>query len=167
MSGAGPAAPPAPAITSPARASILISLKPRSAAKQGLEPRMWRSTADRWRNSPRLERWPVAVQWTQTKRRTGAGGTRTAGPAGPGPAIDAIAAKMWRQRTQVQRTWTDRHVTGCIACQEGGEQTHTRLILLYGGNVQAGRCTKKMKIVQTGHVNAQCLLVGERKNQRK
>ena len=66
MSGAGPAAPPAPAITSPARASILISLKPRSAAKQGLELRMWRSTADRWRNSPRLERWPVAVQWTQT-----------------------------------------------------------------------------------------------------
>ena len=28
----------------------------------------------RWRNSPRLERWPVAVQWTQTKRSTGAGG---------------------------------------------------------------------------------------------
>ena len=75
MSGAGPAAPPAPAITSPARASTWISLKPRSAAKQGLEPRMWRSTADRWRNSPRLERWPVAVQWTQTKRPTGAGGT--------------------------------------------------------------------------------------------
>jgi len=72
--------PPAPAITSPARASTLISLKPRSAAKQGLEPRMWRSTADRWRNSPRLERWPVAVQWTQTKRPTGAGGT-AAGPA--------------------------------------------------------------------------------------
>jgi hypothetical protein len=79
-SGAGPAAPPAPAITSPARASTWISLKPRSAAKQGLEQRMWRTTADRWRNSPRLERWPVAVQWTQTKRPTGAGGT-AAGPA--------------------------------------------------------------------------------------
>ena len=124
MSGAGPAAPPAPAITSPARASILISLKPRSAAKQGLEPRMCRSTADRWRNSPRLERWPVAVQWTQTNRRTGAGGTAS-GPDGPGPAMDAIAAKRWRQRTQVQTTWMDRHVTGCIACQEGGEQTRS------------------------------------------
>ena len=26
-----------------------------------MEPLMWRSTADRWRNSPQLERWPVAV----------------------------------------------------------------------------------------------------------
>ena len=68
MSGAGPAAPPPPAMTSPGRASTWISLKQRSAAKQGLEPRMWRSTADRWRTSPRLERWPVAEQWTQTKR---------------------------------------------------------------------------------------------------
>jgi hypothetical protein len=45
----------------------------------------------------------VAVQWTQTKRSTGAGGP-AAGPAGS------------------------------------------------GGIKQASRCTKKMKIVQTGHV---------------
>ena len=70
----GPAAPPAPAITSPTRASTWISLKPRSAAKQGLE---------RWRNSPRLERWPVAVQWTQTKRSTGAGGAGVIPYMGP------------------------------------------------------------------------------------
>ncbi len=46
LSGAGPAAPPAPAMTSPGRASTWISFKPRSMAKQAraqatLEALMW------------------------------------------------------------------------------------------------------------------------------
>ena len=69
-SGAGPAAPPSPAMTSPDRASTRISLKPRSAAKQALAALMWRRTAARLRNSPRLESLPVFVQLTQTKRVT-------------------------------------------------------------------------------------------------
>ncbi len=69
-SGAGSAAPPSPAMTSPDRASTRISLKPRSAAKQALAALMWRRTAARLRNSPRLESLPVVVQLTQTKRVT-------------------------------------------------------------------------------------------------
>ena len=93
-SGAGPAPPPAPAMTSPGRASTWISLKPRSAAKQALEPLMCRRTPDRWRKSPRLERRPVAVQVTQTKRVTAVGPygvTVTGGGPATGPAMDAIA----------------------------------------------------------------------------
>ena len=86
-------------MTSPARASTRISLKPRSAAKQALVALMWRRTPARLRNSPRLDRWPVSVQLTQTKRVTpqwivGAGAP---GPAA-GPALDAITATSNRLR---------------------------------------------------------------------
>ena len=129
-SGAGPAPPPAPAMTSPGRASTCISLKPRSAAKQSLEPLMCRRTPDRWRKSPRLERRPVAVQLTQTKRVTAVGDvTVTGGGPATGPAMDAIAtAKRWRQRAQVQTTWMDRDVPSCIACQVVGEQARSCIV---------------------------------------
>jgi hypothetical protein len=55
---AGPAAPPAPAIRSPARALTLIALKPMPAVKQAseLEAVMWWHTAARLRNSQQLEK---------------------------------------------------------------------------------------------------------------
>ncbi len=51
---AGPAAPPAPTMMSPARASTWIPVKLRSAGKQALEARMWQHTLARLRNSPVL-----------------------------------------------------------------------------------------------------------------
>ena len=54
-SGAGPAAPPAPAMTSPARASTWIVRMPAFAARHAGEAEMCRWTAARWRNRPRLE----------------------------------------------------------------------------------------------------------------
>ena len=64
--------PPSPIMTLPGRASTWISLtwKPRRAAKQALEARMWRPGAlqpdhHQWTGkSQRLERWQVAVQLT-------------------------------------------------------------------------------------------------------
>ncbi len=66
MSGAGPAAPPSPAMTLPARGSTWISVTLRSAAKQALEALMWRSTPAQLRNSQRHEKWLVAVELIQT-----------------------------------------------------------------------------------------------------
>ena len=76
------------------RASTWISLKPRPAVKQGLEARMWRRTPARWRKSPRLEMWLVAVQLTPCR-------DRLTGPApdsqigGPGPV--ALQPACWSQ----------------------------------------------------------------------
>ncbi len=98
-----------PTMTSPGRASTWTSLKPRQAAKQDLEARMWLHTPAQWRKSPRLERWPVAEQLTQTKCVTAG---VTGGPAA-GPAMDAIATTSSR----VQTPWMDCDVTSCIACQ--------------------------------------------------
>ncbi len=64
-SGVGPAAPPAPAMTSPA----WISVKPRSVANQALEARMWQRTPAQLRNSQRDEKWLVAVELTQTRTK--------------------------------------------------------------------------------------------------
>ncbi len=68
MSGAGPAAPPAPTMTSPAQASTWISVKQRSAANQALEAQMWRRTLAQLelRNSQLHEKWLVAVELIQT-----------------------------------------------------------------------------------------------------
>ena len=93
-SGAGPAAPPSPVMTSPDRASTRISRKPSSAAKQALVALMWRRTPARLRNSPRLESLPVFEQLTQTKRVTPHG---IGGPAS-GLALDAITATSNRVR---------------------------------------------------------------------
>ncbi len=60
-SGAGPAPPPAPAITSLVRTSTWISRKPIFAAQHGLEAAMWRRTAARLRNRPLLESCPVSL----------------------------------------------------------------------------------------------------------
>ena len=54
-SGAGPAAPPAPAMTSPARASTWMVRMPAFAARHAGEAAMCRRTAVRCRNRPRLE----------------------------------------------------------------------------------------------------------------
>ena len=57
--------------------------------KQALEARMWLHTLALLRNSLQLERWPVAVQLTQTKHVTGGGtpapwvGRLVLGPATP------------------------------------------------------------------------------------
>ena len=93
-SGAGPAAPPSPAMTSPDRASTRISRKPSSAAKQALVALMWRRTPARLRNSPRLESLPVFEQLTQTKRVT----PHWIGGPASGPALDAITATSNRVR---------------------------------------------------------------------
>ncbi len=142
MSGVGPAARPAPAMTSPGQASTWISLKPRPAAKQTMEARMWRHTPAQWRKSHQLERWPVAEQLTQTKRITAG---VTGGPAS-GPAMDAIATTSSR----VQTTGTDPDVTSCIVCQcqVVGQKASTSIVSYMGRLNPASLCTKKMKIVQ-------------------
>lgn len=87
-------------MTSPDRASTRISLKPRSAAKQALAALMWRRTAARLRNSPRLESLPVFVQLTQTKRVTP---HWIGGPAsGPAPAARAMSGRVKQQVKQVK-----------------------------------------------------------------
>ncbi len=69
MSGTGPAAPPRPAMTLQAQASTWISVKPRSAANQALEERMWQRTPAQLelRNSQQHEKWLVAVELIQTQ----------------------------------------------------------------------------------------------------
>ena len=54
-SGAGPAAPPAPAMTSPARASTWMVQMPAFAARHAGEAAMCHRTAVQCRNRPRLE----------------------------------------------------------------------------------------------------------------
>ena len=63
---------------------------------------MWRRTPARFKKSPRLERCPVAVQLTQTKRVTppDCGSPHLAGPES-GPALDAITATSNKTRRQV------------------------------------------------------------------
>ena len=96
--------PPAPAMTSPALVSTWISFKPRSAAKQALEARMWRRTPALLRNSPRLERWQVDVQLTQTKRVAVPPHWQWIGWSASGPAaLDAITATSNRVRTSRTR----------------------------------------------------------------
>ena len=83
-SGAGPAAPPAPAMTSPARASTWIVRMPAFAALHAGEAEMCRRTAARWRNRPRLESMPDEEQCVHTKRVT-----RPAASARPGAPADS------------------------------------------------------------------------------
>ena len=58
-----------PATTLQAQASTWISVKPRSAANQALEARMWRRTPAQLelRNSQRHEKWLVVVELIQTQ----------------------------------------------------------------------------------------------------
>ena len=72
-------------------------MKLRSSAKQALEARMWRQTQALLRNSPRLERWPVDVQLTQTKRVAVL--PQWIGGQASGQALDAITATSNRVRT--------------------------------------------------------------------
>ena len=61
---------------------------------------MWRRTAARLRNSPRLESLPVFVQLTQTKRVTP---HWIGGPAsGPAPAARAMSGRVKQQAKQVK-----------------------------------------------------------------
>ncbi len=83
-SGAGPAAPPAPAMTSPARASTWIVRMPAFAARHAGEAEMCRWTAARWRNRPRLESMPDEEQCAHTKRVT-----RPSASARPGAPADS------------------------------------------------------------------------------
>ena len=57
------------------------------AAEQGLKAAMWRWTAARLRNRPRLESWPVSLHLAHTKRvslsvRVAARPSSESGPAG-------------------------------------------------------------------------------------
>ena len=113
MSGAGPAAPPPPAMTSPGRASTWISRKPMSAARQDLAAAMWRRTAARLRNRPRLDSWPVAVQWAHTNRVTVTPSPDLAG----GPAGMSLALAAMRPMTATTTSKRVRKVdVTCIAC---------------------------------------------------
>jgi hypothetical protein len=90
---AGPAAPPTPAMTSPAWASRWSSLLPRPVILHAGES-MWQLTCARLRNRPRLESLPVEVQCPQTKRDTPSPSPQPPHPSSPpvagvpGPAID-------------------------------------------------------------------------------
>ncbi len=87
-SGAGPAAPPDSAMTSPARASTWISLMPRSAALHAGEWRMRRLTCARLRNRLRLEFRPIEVQCTHTKQDTPPLPHPSPPPVAGGPVLD-------------------------------------------------------------------------------
>jgi hypothetical protein len=88
-SGAGPATPPAPAMTSPARASTCTSRKPRPASRQDFVALMWRRTAALAKNKQRLDSLPVEVQWTHTKLDTAP--HPSPAPVAGGLALDMIA----------------------------------------------------------------------------
>ena len=55
---------------------------PSLAARQGLEAAMWRRTAARLRNRPRLDSWPVSVHLAHTKRVARHPSPGAAGPVG-------------------------------------------------------------------------------------
>ncbi len=93
-SGAGPPTPPAPAMTSPVRASIWSSLLQRPAVLHAGEAAMWWWTCARLRlrNRPRLESMLVEVQCSQMKRDTPSLPPPHQSPppvaCGPAPAFD-------------------------------------------------------------------------------
>ena len=120
-SGAGPASPPAPAMTSPGRASAWISLKPRLAAEQarGLARAGRRRCGGAlWPDGERasdlkVPRWLVAVQLTSCHDRlTGPAPVSRIG--GPGPVVRAcsppvrvmLARRSLRPAWGVKLTWT-------------------------------------------------------------
>jgi hypothetical protein len=117
-SGAGPAPPPAPAMTSLVRTSTRISLIPTwsFAAQHGLEAAMWRRTAARLRNRPQLESWPVSVHLARVARHPSPG---AAGPAaGTLTRLAMIATAIsrgWRRATtlHMSQTWNNTVCTRC------------------------------------------------------
>jgi hypothetical protein len=113
-SGAGPAAPPAPAMKSPARASTRISLKQRSSAKQGLEPAMWWRTPALLTNSQLLESWPIWVHLTQAKRVTPPAAHWT-GRIGRGPAPGTGLVAIWATAAS-NRVLAMHHIALCGKC---------------------------------------------------
>ncbi len=60
-----------PAMTSLVWTSTWISRKPILAAQHGLQAAMWRRTADRLRNRPLLESWPVSLHLAHTSGSLG------------------------------------------------------------------------------------------------
>ena len=144
-------------MTSPARVSTWTSLKPRSAAKQALEARMWRLTPARWRNSPRLERWPVAEQLTQTKRVT----VTVCGRASLAvPALDAITATSNR----VQTTWM--HVIAFRA--KWWKNTHARAMWHIYGMFEPGHPVyKQTQNCTASHVASSCNACAGREKETK
>ena len=58
---------------------------PSLTARHGLEAAMWRRTAVRRRNRPRLESWPVLVHLAHTKRVD-----RHPSPGAAGPAVGTL-----------------------------------------------------------------------------
>ncbi len=72
------------------------------AAEQGLEAAMWRRTAARLRNRPRLESWPVSLHLAHTKRvsvRVAARPCSESGQAGT-LALLAMSATAVSKRVQ-------------------------------------------------------------------
>ena len=145
-SGAGPAAPPPPAMTSPARTSTWISRKPRSAARQGLEQPMCHCTSTRLWNSPRLESRPVAVQWAQTNLVTVLPvQVREPGPSLPAAAdpgtesTDAITATAASNSLSVQT----KDIIACRARWTGKHHSHERQVFYTPAfGVRPGTCKK-------------------------
>ena len=163
-SGAGPAAPPPPAMTSPARTSTWISRKPRSAARQGLEAAMCRRTAARLWNSPRLESRPVAVQCAQTNRVTAlplpvsAAGPGTGLPAAADPGTDAITATAASNSLSVQT----KDIIACRARWTGKHHSHERRVFYTPAfGVRPGTC-KKIGFKATTHAQLSSSLCSRR-----
>ena len=117
-SGAGPAPPPAPAMTSLVRTSTWISRIPSLAARHldGLEAAMWRQTAARLRNRPQLESWLISVHLTRVAWHPSPG---AAGPAaGTLTRLAMIATAIsrgWRRATtlHMSQTWNNTVCTRC------------------------------------------------------
>ena len=104
---AGPAAFPAPAMTSLVRTSTWISRKPMLAMKHGLEAAMCRRTAAQLRNRPRLESWPVSLHLAHTKRVT-----RLPSPC-TGPATGTLARLAMIATVVSKSVETDHVIAYC------------------------------------------------------
>ena len=81
---------------------------PSLAARHGFEAAMWRRTAARLRNRPRLDSRPVSVHLAQTKRVT-----RHPSPGAAGPAAGTLARLAMIATAISKRVETD-HVIAYI-----------------------------------------------------
>ena len=102
--------------------STWISLMPSLAARHGLEAAMWRRTAVRRRNRPRLESWPVSVHLAHTKRVD-----RHPSPGAAGPAAGTLT-RLAMIATAISKSVEADHVIAYRATDFGQHGLHELIL---------------------------------------
>jgi hypothetical protein len=91
---------------------------PSLAARHSLEAAMWRRTAARLRNRPRLESWPVSVHLAHTKRVA-----RNPSPGAAGPAAGTLT-QLAMITTAISKSVETDHVIAYRATDLGEYGLH-------------------------------------------